>query len=57
MRMLVKAVILTIPGGETKYQCPRCWGVYATREQAETINPYVVGQHPSHKCRAGPWRS
>ena len=54
--MLVKAVPLTLPGGEVKYQCSRCWGVYNTREQAEHIGlPGSWGKR-AHRCRARPDR-
>lgn len=58
LKMLVKAVPMTLPGGEIKYQCPRCWGVYSTQEQAENIdsNSNNSTKQRTHRCRAGPWR-
>lgn len=53
----LKAVIIPIPGGEVKYQCPRCWGVYNTREQAETIGQAGGMKKQCHRCRSRPMRS
>jgi len=53
--MIVPVKEFTIPGGEVKYQCTRCWGVYHTKEQAETISKNGSNK-TSHRCRAGPFR-
>jgi len=53
--MIVPVHEIRIPGGEVKYQCTRCWGVYNSKAQAETIGFPGTGK-PAHRCRAGPFR-
>ena len=54
--MIVPIREFVIPGGEVKYQCTRCWGVYNTKEQAENIGQPGNGRNRCHRCRAGPFR-
>jgi len=54
--MIVPVREFVIPGGEVKYQCTRCWGVYNTKTQAETVGNSHVGNGNAHRCRAGPFR-
>lgn len=55
MIMLVPVREFVLPGGETKYQCTRCWGVYNTQEQAERIDSMSSnGRIKSHRCKARP---
>ena len=54
--MIVPVREFVIPGGEVKYQCTRCWGVYNTKTQAESVGFSNVGNGMAHRCRAGPFR-
>jgi len=55
--MIVPVKEFIIPGGETKYQCTRCWGVYHTKEQAENIGQPGNGRNRCHRCQSKPMES
>lgn len=54
MIMLVPVKEITLPGGQVKYQCTRCWGTYNTKTQAETVSLTYAPNVGAHRCRARP---
>ena len=55
--MIVPVHEIVLPSGEVNYQCTRCWGVYNTKGQAETVDLHASnGKRQAHRCRAGPFR-
>ena len=54
--MIVPVREIILPGGEVKYQCTRCWGVYNTKTQAESVGFSHAGNGTAHRCRAFPGR-